>query len=111
VAIRSTKWIIWTLNKLGLAQGLRRVPDQKILLAELAETQRKLQSKLTSLEPASALHEMLEAAYARLQEVANSWSEYKDAEMEISREMLHELRREVRMAIEQLRQIGALELA
>jgi len=103
-----TKWIIWTLNKLGLAESLRRVPAQKILLAELAETQRKVQSKLTSVEPASALHEMLEAAYARLQEVSNSWSHYKEAEMEITREMLLELRREVRMAIAELRQIGAL---
>ncbi len=106
-----SKWIIWSLNMLGLAQALRRVPTQKILLAELAETQRRLRSTLTAVEPASAIYEMLESAYARLQEVSNSWSEYKDAEIEISREMLIELRREVRLAIAQLKQIGFAELA
>jgi len=29
-----TKWIIWTLNKLGLAKNLRRVPDERILAAQ-----------------------------------------------------------------------------
>ncbi len=31
-----TKWIIWTLSKLGLVRGLRRVAEQKILTAEQA---------------------------------------------------------------------------
>ena len=30
-----TKWIIWTLAKIGLAGGLRRVSAQKIKAAEL----------------------------------------------------------------------------
>jgi stearoyl-CoA desaturase (delta-9 desaturase) len=38
-----TKWCIWLLSKLGLASQLRRVPDEKILLAELRETQRRLE--------------------------------------------------------------------
>ncbi len=29
-----TKWIIWTLSKVGLTANLRRVPDEKILAAE-----------------------------------------------------------------------------
>jgi cytochrome b involved in lipid metabolism len=31
-----TKWIIWTLSKIGLAKKLRRVPAGTILRAELA---------------------------------------------------------------------------
>jgi stearoyl-CoA desaturase (delta-9 desaturase) len=36
-----TKWTIWALGKLGLAKNLRRVPDEKIRLAEAAEAARK----------------------------------------------------------------------
>jgi stearoyl-CoA desaturase (delta-9 desaturase) len=35
-----TKWTIWTLEKLGLVSHLRRVPDEKILLAEMNEAKR-----------------------------------------------------------------------
>jgi stearoyl-CoA desaturase (delta-9 desaturase) len=35
-----TKWTIWLLSKIGLTQQLRRVPNEKILEAELQETQR-----------------------------------------------------------------------
>ena len=106
-----TKWIIWSLNRLGLANNLRRVPTQKILLAELAETQRQLHSQLTTIEPSSAIYEMIESAYLRLQDVANSWEEYKEAEIEISREMLAELRRELRQAIAELQQITGAQTA
>jgi stearoyl-CoA desaturase (Delta-9 desaturase) len=33
-----TKWIIWTLSKLGLARNLRRVPVEKIRLAQQLNT-------------------------------------------------------------------------
>lgn len=36
-----TKWTIWTLEKLGLVRDLRRVTDEKILLAEMGETLRR----------------------------------------------------------------------
>jgi stearoyl-CoA desaturase (delta-9 desaturase) len=39
-----TKWVIWTLGKIGLASDLRRVPDEKILLAELIEVERSAKS-------------------------------------------------------------------
>lgn len=37
-----TKWTIWLLNKLGLAGQLRRVPTEKIELAEQRERERRL---------------------------------------------------------------------
>src|SRR5205085_11134457 len=35
-----TKWSIWLLNRLGMTSQLRRVPAEKIMLAEIAEKQR-----------------------------------------------------------------------
>ena len=43
-----TKWIIWTLSRLGLADKLRTVPSEKILLSELAEAQRRIETHLES---------------------------------------------------------------
>ncbi|GAA5495519.1 hypothetical protein Rhal01_01696 [Rubritalea halochordaticola] len=40
-----TKWMIWFLSKLGLASNLRRVPQEKILLAEMREAQRLLEQQ------------------------------------------------------------------
>jgi stearoyl-CoA desaturase (delta-9 desaturase) len=37
-----TKWAIWTMSKLGLASKLRTVPEEKILLSQAKERQRKL---------------------------------------------------------------------
>ena len=56
-----TKWIIWTLSKVGLARNLRRVPEEKIILAELAEAQRRLETILTG----TGLTEAASASVAR----------------------------------------------
>jgi stearoyl-CoA desaturase (delta-9 desaturase) len=40
-----TKWTIWLLNKCGLVSNLRRVPDEKIEKAILAEKQRQQESQ------------------------------------------------------------------
>jgi stearoyl-CoA desaturase (Delta-9 desaturase) len=44
-----TKWTIWTLSKLGLVEGLRRVPDSKILLAEMREARIRAEKHLAEL--------------------------------------------------------------
>src|SRR6266496_2387164 len=43
-----TKWAIWTLSRLGLASQLRRVPAEKIQLAEIAEKQRQLEAAMSA---------------------------------------------------------------
>ena len=98
-----TKWIIWTLSVLGLAKNLRRVPAEKILLAELAEAQRHMETKLECPHLTTAAREYMASAYARLQATAAEWAEFKDAQIEITREMLAELREEVRAALDSLR--------
>jgi stearoyl-CoA desaturase (delta-9 desaturase) len=98
-----TKWIIWTLAQFGLAKNLRRVPAEKILLAELAEAQRHMETKLECPHLTTAAREYIASSYARLQATATEWAQFKDAQMEITREMLAELREEVRAAMASLR--------
>ena len=50
-----TKWTVWTLEKLGLVSGLRRVPAEKILLAEMRETRRQAELRLAELEEVRSL--------------------------------------------------------
>jgi len=105
-----TKWIIWTLAKLGLADKLRTVPSEKILLAELGEAQRCMESKLESPELTEGARAYIAASYARLQATATEWAQFKDAQMEITREMLADLRAEVRAAVATLKR-GDQELS
>jgi stearoyl-CoA desaturase (delta-9 desaturase) len=106
-----TKWLIWTLNKMGLAYNLRTVPSEKILLAELAETQRQLEEKLTQIEPASSIYGHISVAYERLQKTAHDWSERRSDEIEVTREMLRELKSEIRQAMSSLKIVNDLAAA
>jgi stearoyl-CoA desaturase (delta-9 desaturase) len=45
-----TKWTIWTLSKLGLVEDLRQVAPEKILLAELRETNRRAEERLKLMD-------------------------------------------------------------
>jgi stearoyl-CoA desaturase (Delta-9 desaturase) len=98
-----TKWIIWTLSKFGLANKLRTVPSEKILLSELAEAQRQIETHLESQHLTAAARAYITTAYERLQATANEWAEFKTAQIEITREMLAELSIEVRNAIASLK--------
>jgi len=64
-----TKWLIFAMAAVGLAKGLRRVPDAVIRRAKLAMEEKTLLSRLatSSRGPASeALHQRLVSARARL---------------------------------------------
>jgi stearoyl-CoA desaturase (delta-9 desaturase) len=104
--IDPTKWIIWTLAKLGLAGKLRRVPSEKILLAELAEAQRRLEHKLESGTLTETAYAYIHSAYERLQVIAREWTQRRGEQIEVSREMLAELREEVRQAMSSLKLRG-----
>ena len=107
--IDPTKWIIWTLSKLGLASKLRRVPTEKIVLAELAEMQRRLERKLASQRIGNAAAAYAARAYDRLQGIAQKWAERKANQLEVTREMLAELHNEIRTATRALRLPGLRE--
>lgn len=107
-----TKWCIWLLHRIGLARQLRRVPEETILLAEIAERQRQLAARLNeATAPISeSIHRMLQAAHERLQQASKNWeqrkAEYRNAaemKMQHSREKAAELQQEFREATARLR--------
>ena len=108
-----TKWCIWLLHKAGLVRKLRRVPEEKILLAQIAEQQRQIDIALSSAPTRVPAHvqQMLQAAQTFLHQAAQSWEQRKaeyrraaETRMEASREKLIELRRELREATARLRE-------
>lgn len=123
-----TKWTIWILEKVGLVRGLRRVSDDKILLAQLTDTRRRLATKLACpvVGRNERLHQLLQASDAKLHELGQRWeslkaeyagkasalrTEYADrahAQFEEARAALEEMRREVRQATRLLKQAAAV---
>src|ERR1700751_1929819 len=72
-----TKWVIWTLSRLQLVYKLRRVPHEKIVLAELEEAQKQLASKLSAPGLSERALAPLSSAYGRLQDAAQNWAHKK----------------------------------
>ncbi len=74
-----TKWTIWTLEKLHLVRGLRRVPEDKIILAQLTDTRRRLAAQLAcpKVSANARLHELLRASDAKLHELGERWTALK----------------------------------
>ncbi|MBV9642832.1 MAG: acyl-CoA desaturase [Verrucomicrobia bacterium] len=101
-----TKWAIWTLSKLGLAGKLRRVPEQKIILAELAEAHRRLETSLAGGGLTETAAATLGAARTRLEAIEKQWIEKKREQFEWTREKLIMLRNETRATIRTLHQLG-----
>jgi stearoyl-CoA desaturase (Delta-9 desaturase) len=96
--IDPTKWLIWTLSRLGLVSKLRRVSQEKILFAELAEAQRRLETTLARPGLNETASAYIANAYHRLQAAAQNWTQRKAQQFEVTREMLAELRNEIRAA-------------
>jgi stearoyl-CoA desaturase (delta-9 desaturase) len=112
-----TKWMIWLLARCGLVRDLRRVPDEKIVLAQVAETLRRVDLRLASAKRPLGVRsaEVLQHARARLQELEARWVHLKaecvdrtDARMRQMYEALAELRREARIALSLLEQARAV---
>jgi stearoyl-CoA desaturase (delta-9 desaturase) len=101
-----TKWVIWILSKLGLARKLRRVPEERILLAELAEARRRLAAILAGTGLSEAASATVAAAQNRLQAIEKQWTEKKRELTEPPHEMLPALRREIRAAMRVLRELN-----
>jgi stearoyl-CoA desaturase (delta-9 desaturase) len=86
--IDPTKWMIWTLSKLGLVSKLRRVPAEKIVLAELAEAQRQLETVLANPGLNDAASAFMGSACHRLQTIAQQLAQRKAEQLEVTRAML-----------------------
>ncbi|MFT4586753.1 MAG: stearoyl-CoA desaturase (delta-9 desaturase) [Limisphaerales bacterium] len=107
-----TKWSIWLLSRLGLADDLRMVAKEKIMLTELAEKRRQFDARLESnaISLSESAQQLLESAQSRLQQAMKNWeermAEYRKAagkQVEASKEKLAEIRRELRAAKKRLR--------
>ena len=114
-----TKWSIWTLEKIRLVRGLRRVPEEKVLLSQLAETRRRLNERLASgkTELNARLRELLQTSDAQLPALGERWTALKASyadraetlkaeyaeraghQLDEARAALAEIRREVHAAL------------
>lgn len=74
-----TKWTIWTLEKVRLVRGLRRVPEDKILLAQVADARRRLGEHIAcpKVSANARLHALLQAKDAKLHELGERWASLK----------------------------------
>jgi stearoyl-CoA desaturase (delta-9 desaturase) len=122
-----TKWTIWTLEKIRLVRGLRRVPEEKVLLSQLADTRRRLNERLTCRQTVinARLRELLQSSDAKLHQLGERWATLKlqyaekadamktdyteraVAQFDEARAALAEMRREVHQALELLDRVGS----
>lgn len=101
-----TKWTIWVLSKVGLTSGLRRVSEAKILLAELTEARRRIESGLdycqnsqlseaakqhldASIQYLQDAHERLASHYYQVQKGVKDRIEFSKGKIEEWRDEMH----------------------
>ena len=108
-----TKWAAWVLSKVGLASGLRRVPDEKIMLAEIRQKQKQLSERLSNTprpvcENAQALFaeagEKLHAAAESWECAKNEYAKAAQKKINLTKEQLAELRAQFEVAVAELRE-------
>ncbi|PKL32960.1 MAG: fatty acid desaturase [Spirochaetae bacterium HGW-Spirochaetae-10] len=93
-----TKWLIWSLAKLGQAGELKRVPDEKILEAKVRMTEKRLAEKGTNLSEQAMI-----AARANFQSVVTRMKVLR-ASYEAARKKQEEEGSTIQEQIEQTRE-------
>ena len=106
-----TKWAIWSLEKVGLVSDLRRVPNSRILLAEMTEARRRAEAELSRVAESSD-HQWRESATAAIHHLLDRLGEnYHELEkvvserVELSRKALERWRTETREILDHLAEI------
>jgi len=100
-----TKWTIWTLSKLGLVEGLRRVPDSKILLAEMREARLRAEKHLAEIREHGPAHTFSETVHEIVERLAANYHELEKAmadRVHLSREALDRWQAETRAMMREL---------
>lgn len=96
-----TKWLIWTLNKLGLAFRLKLTPDEKILAARMQMKLKVLATKISSNEKFVLEVETLKLqvldALQNFHDLKNQYKEMKSREI---KQKMYEARAEFNLRIE-----------
>jgi stearoyl-CoA desaturase (delta-9 desaturase) len=108
--IDPTKWIIWTLSKIGLARDLRRVSSEKILLAEAREAQYRYATQIPGFESDGFVGELswdkalnsLKEFEERIMEIYEELREAVQDKLALSKATLRSLRPELRKALAHL---------
>lgn len=108
-----TKWAAWTLNQIGLTSDLRRVPDEKIQLAEIRQKDKQLAEQLSNAprpvcEKAQALFaeagEKLHSATESWERAKNEYSKAAQKKINLTKEQLAELKIRFEEAVAELRE-------
>ena len=105
-----SKWIIWFLSKFGLTGDLKRVANERILLAETRETKRQVTDKISHFQQlATSSSEIIDQSLAslekwseRLTEICEELQKAAHDKIELSKEKLREVRTEVQSIVDQI---------
>ena len=112
-----SKWIIWTLSKIGLTSELKRVPQERILLAETKETKKQLNTQISLFQDsiAESANELVEQALSsleglseRLSEITSELQTAAQTKINLSKSKIHELHKEVRAMLQEIESTGKL---
>lgn len=105
-----SKWIIWALSKLRLTADLKRVPNERILLAETRETKRQLTDQISKFQQLSGhSSDLIEQTISslenlgdRLTEICEELQNAAHEKMILSKSKLREVRVEVQAILNKL---------
>jgi stearoyl-CoA desaturase (delta-9 desaturase) len=111
-----SKWIIWVLSKFGLTSHLKRVANERILLAETKEMHRIVETKLSAFQSAQETGaELVDQAVAKLEKVGDRLTEIRNElqtairdKIDLSKSKIKELQSEVRTMIDEVETFGQL---
>jgi stearoyl-CoA desaturase (delta-9 desaturase) len=110
-----SKWTIWTLSKLGLVEGLRRVPDSKILLSEMGEAKRRAEERIHQIKATPGYcqrtSEMLTQLYDKLAANYHELEQAVSDRVQLSREALQNWQDETRTLMREMSQLARLATA
>ncbi len=109
-----TKWMIWTLSRVGLTNNLRRVSDAKILLAEMREAKRLIEQKREAIEVREGCplrektEEIIDALSDRLASCFAQIDEAIASKVELSKSALNEIHSEIRAVVKGISRVRLL---
>lgn len=114
-----SKWIIWFLSKFGLTGDLKRVANERILLAETRETRRQLSDQISNIQAiANSSNELIEHTLSSLEKWSDRLSEICDQlqkaahdKINLSKSTLTELRQEIQGAVSEIESSLKLSIA
>ncbi len=103
-----TKWLIWSLSRLGLASGLKRVPDHRIESAVIAMQHKRVTESLHQhpVFDTERWRNRLETDYADLMNSLNAWAKYRQEWLDVRRQLIRERwqETELRKRLDELKQ-------